>query len=78
MRARPAPGVFLVLALPPFAAPGGSKILADFYKGKTIDLIVGLPAGGGYDAYGRDRPPYGDHIPGNPAIVPQNMPGAGG
>ena len=53
--------------------------VADFYKGKTIDLVIGLPAGGGYDAYGRLIARHiGDHIPGNPTVVPQNMPGAGG
>ena len=53
--------------------------MADFYKGKTIDLIIGLPAGGGYDDYGRLIARHiGDHIPGHPTIVPQNMPGAGG
>ena len=53
--------------------------VADFYKGKTIDLVIGLPAGGGYDDYGRLIARHiGDHIPGNPTVVPQNMPGAGG
>jgi tripartite-type tricarboxylate transporter receptor subunit TctC len=51
---------------------------ASFYKGKTIDLYVGYSAGGGYDVYARALARYmGRFIPGNPTIVPKNMPGAG-
>jgi tripartite-type tricarboxylate transporter receptor subunit TctC len=51
---------------------------ADFYAGKTIDLIVGSAAGGGYDIYSRAIARHmGPHIPGNPTIVVKNMPGAG-
>ncbi len=50
----------------------------DFYAGKTIELLIGFSSGGGYDLYGRTLARYlGRHIPGNPQIVPQNMPGAG-
>jgi hypothetical protein len=50
----------------------------DFYSGKTIQMLIGFSAGGGYDLYGRTLARYlGHHIPGNPQIVPQNMPGAG-
>ncbi|HTY70003.1 MAG TPA: tripartite tricarboxylate transporter substrate-binding protein [Alphaproteobacteria bacterium] len=50
----------------------------DFYKGRTISLIIGYSVGGGYDLYGRQVARYlGKHIPGNPTVVPQNMPGAG-
>src|SRR5579863_6560483 len=50
----------------------------DFYAGKTVDMLIGLSAGGGYDIYGRTLARYlGRHIPGTPQIVPQNMPGAG-
>ena len=49
-----------------------------FYKGKEINLIVGSSAGGGYDTYARLIARHiGRYIPGNPTIVPQNMPGAG-
>lgn len=49
----------------------------DFYKGKTINLVVGNTAGGGYDANTRLLGRYlGRHIPGNPDVVVQNMPGA--
>jgi tripartite-type tricarboxylate transporter receptor subunit TctC len=50
-----------------------------FYNGKTIILIVGSNASGGYDGYGRLLSRHlGKHIPGNPAFVVQNMPGANG
>jgi tripartite-type tricarboxylate transporter receptor subunit TctC len=51
---------------------------ASFYKGKTIDLYIGYSAGGGYDVYARALARHmGRFIPGNPTIVPKNMPGAG-
>ena len=51
---------------------------ANFYEGKSIRMIVGFSAGGGYDAYTRTLARHmGKHIPGNPAIVVENMPGAG-
>ena len=72
-------GALVVVALALAAGPAMADSVADFYKGKTIDLIIGLPAGGGYDAYGRLIARHiGDHIPGHPTVVPQNMPGAGG
>jgi tripartite-type tricarboxylate transporter receptor subunit TctC len=52
--------------------------VANFYKGKTVTLIVGYTAGGGFDAYARIIAGYlGKYIPGQPTIVVQNMPGAG-
>lgn len=49
------------------------------FRGKTINFIVSFPAGGGYDAYGRLLArTVGNHLPGNPGVVVQNMPGAGG
>ena len=51
---------------------------ADYYAGKTIELLVGAPPGGGYDIYARAVGKHlGRHIPGNPTIVVKNMPGAG-
>jgi tripartite-type tricarboxylate transporter receptor subunit TctC len=51
----------------------------DFYKGKTVTLIVGGSAGGGYDTLARALARYiGAHIPGNPSVVVEDMPGAGG
>ncbi len=50
----------------------------NFYKGKTIDLLVGGDAGGGYDVYGRTvAKTIAKYIPGNPTVVVKNMPGAG-
>lgn len=51
---------------------------ADFFKGKTITIVIGSTAAGGVDVYGRLLARHlGRHIPGNPNVVPQNMPGAG-
>jgi tripartite-type tricarboxylate transporter receptor subunit TctC len=63
------------------AALALSPAVADepFYKGKTISLIVGSNASGGYDTYGRLLARHmGKHLSGNPGFVVQNMPGAGG
>jgi tripartite-type tricarboxylate transporter receptor subunit TctC len=49
-----------------------------FYSGKTVRIIVGASAGGGYDTYSRTIARHiGKHIPGNPAFLVENMPGAG-
>ena len=51
---------------------------ADFYKGKTVDLMIGYSVGGGYDVYARLIARHiGKHIPGNPIVTPKNMEGAG-
>ncbi len=52
--------------------------VADFYRGKKIDLIIGYSSGGTYDLYARLVGRHlGNHIPGNPLVVARNMPGAG-
>jgi tripartite-type tricarboxylate transporter receptor subunit TctC len=52
--------------------------VAEFYRGKQISLVVGYGTGGGYDVYARLIARYlGRHVPGNPGIIVQNMPGAG-
>ena len=57
---------------------GQAPAQEQFYRGKTIRIIVGLSAGGGYDVYTRAVARHmGRHIPGNPAIVVENMVGAG-
>src|SRR5262247_4661488 len=57
------------------AAPASG---AETFAGKSIDLLIGAPPGGGYDIYARALARhYGRHIPGQPTIVPKNMPGAG-
>ena len=53
--------------------------VADFYRGKTVTLQVGSEAGGGYDQVGRLVARHiGRYIPGQPAVIVQNVPGAGG
>ena len=48
---------------------------APFFAGKTIRIVVGLPAGDAYDTYARMLATYmGKHIPGNPTLMVQNMP----
>ena len=63
-----------------FALTFGSSVSAQetFYKGKTIRIIVGASAGGGYDTYSRTIARHmGKHIPGTPTLIVENMPGAG-
>lgn len=61
-----------------FPAARAQEATADFYRGKNVNLIVGYSAGGGYDTYARILARHlGRHIPGNPSVVVQNMPGAG-
>src|SRR5581483_11299060 len=58
--------------------PAKADETADFYKGKTITIVVGYGTGGGYDVYARLIAHHlGKYLPGNPAVVVQNMPGAG-
>jgi tripartite-type tricarboxylate transporter receptor subunit TctC len=67
------PAMLLALADPAHAQP-----VEDFYRGKTVTVLVGFTAGGGYDVYARLLGRHiGRHIPGNPSVVVQNMPGAG-
>src|SRR3979490_2168399 len=65
-------------ALRSASAPARAGAISDFYRGRSINLIIGYPPGGGYDLYARTLARHiGRHIPGNPSIVVQNMPGAG-
>ncbi len=60
------------------APPARADAVAEFYKGKQINLVVGYGPGGGYDVYARlFARNLGRFIPGNPNVVVQNMPGAG-
>jgi len=60
------------------SATADPSAVADFYRGKTITLYVGYGPGGGFDVMGRLLARHmGKHIPGHPAFVVQNMPGAG-
>jgi tripartite-type tricarboxylate transporter receptor subunit TctC len=59
-------------------APAPAQSVADFYKGKTIQIIVGFGVGGGYDLYARALGRYlGKYVPGQPTVVVQNLEGAG-
>src|SRR5215211_2871253 len=62
---------------PPLEAKAQDAV-ADFYKGKTVTIVIGSTPGGGYDTYARLIARHiGKYIPGHPAVVPSNMPGAG-
>jgi tripartite-type tricarboxylate transporter receptor subunit TctC len=62
-----------------FSTSACAEPAAEFYRGKSIELLVGGAAGGGYDVAARTIALHmGRHIPGNPAIVVRNMPGATG
>jgi tripartite-type tricarboxylate transporter receptor subunit TctC len=61
------------------AVPAAADPVADFYKGKQIRFVIRTTPGGDYDQYTRLIARFiGKYIPGNPAIVPVNMPGGGG
>lgn len=70
----------LVLALALFCAPlAQAQSPEEFYKGKTLTIIVGAGPGGGYDTIARVVQKHlPRHMPGNPSVIVQNMPGAGG
>src|SRR5262245_55864607 len=73
--------VLLLSAVAAVPALAGSRPLEaqSFFAGKTVRIIVGLAPGGGFDTYARLLARHlGRHIPGNPAIVVENMTGAGG
>lgn len=69
------------LAVPSWAAMAkryDEKAVADFYRGKTVRIVVGFSAGGGYDAYSRLIARHlGRYIPGSPKVIVENMTGAG-
>jgi tripartite-type tricarboxylate transporter receptor subunit TctC len=65
-------------ALTALATSATAQSVADFYKGKTIRMVIGIGVGSGYDVNARLLARHlVNHIPGNPAIVVQNQPGAG-
>jgi tripartite-type tricarboxylate transporter receptor subunit TctC len=76
MRNRLIPVVAVILAAVAPAAHADS--VEDFYKGRTITVLIGYSPGGSYDAAGRVLARHmARYIPGNPSLLPQNMPGAG-
>lgn len=61
------------------ATPASAQASRELYQGKEVRLLVGYAAGGGYDAYARAiSRVLGRHLPGNPTVIVQNMPGADG
>jgi hypothetical protein len=70
--------VLMAVALGAARAAHAAEEAADFYRGKTISIVVGFGPGGGYDIYARLLARYlGNHIAGVPNVVVQNMEGAG-
>jgi tripartite-type tricarboxylate transporter receptor subunit TctC len=76
-RLAPTPVVIALLSAL-YSPAAKADAVEDFYRGKTISLLIGYAAGGGYDQYARLLARHvGQYIPGKPTIVPRNMPGAG-
>ena len=70
--------LFATACLATATCAASAQSAADFYKGKTVQIVVGFGVGGGYDLYARALSRYlGKHLPGNPNVVVQNMEGAG-
>jgi tripartite-type tricarboxylate transporter receptor subunit TctC len=73
--------VLLAFALLASAMVAGADRAAsqeEFYKGKTVEVLVGFAPGGGYDTYARALAQFmGKHLPGQPTVIVKNMPGAG-
>lgn len=75
---RVATGLLAFAAVIADAGPTRADPVADFYRGRTVTIIVGYSAGGGYDLYARALSRHmGKHIPGEPKVIVSNMPGAG-
>jgi tripartite-type tricarboxylate transporter receptor subunit TctC len=73
------PACAVALLFGVLSAQAQTDPVADFYRGKTVRLVIGYGPGGNYDLYGRLAAEFlSRHIPGNPTIIPVNMPGAGG
>jgi tripartite-type tricarboxylate transporter receptor subunit TctC len=70
--------LFTALAAAASAGPSLADPVADFYRGKTVSVFIGFGPGGGYDLSARVLARHmGRHIPGQPTLVPKNMPAAG-
>ena len=75
---RPRVAAVSMLALALCGAAAWADPVEDFYRGRTVTLVIGYSVGGGYDTYARVVAQHlGKHIPGNPNVLPQNMEGAG-
>jgi tripartite-type tricarboxylate transporter receptor subunit TctC len=85
-KVRPAAAPWLAAgAVAAFVAFGAAEAIAqeesvaEFYEGNTVRIVVGFSPGGGYDLYARLAADHiGKHIPGNPTVIVENMPGGGG
>jgi tripartite-type tricarboxylate transporter receptor subunit TctC len=69
-----------ITALIAILTPGGARAqtVEEFYRGKTISMVIGYPAGGANDRYARTMARYiGKYIPGQPTVTSRNMPGSG-
>jgi tripartite-type tricarboxylate transporter receptor subunit TctC len=79
VRRRSRAGIVALLGICLAAVPARADQIADFYHGRTLSLIIGTSSGNDYDFRARLLARHlGRHIPGEPTIVPQNMPGVGG
>lgn len=68
----------LALIATSLAAPAALAQDADFYRGRSVEIVIGYPPGGSNDVYSRLLAQFmGENIPGNPKLVARNMPGAG-
>jgi tripartite-type tricarboxylate transporter receptor subunit TctC len=68
----------IAAALLALSSPASADPVADFYRGKTVRMVIGYGPAGGYDLYGRLAAEFlARHIPGSPTIIPVNMPGGG-
>ncbi len=78
MSFRPLAIVAVCVATGAAVQPAAAQPVADFYRGKTLTMVIGYPPAGANDVYARMAARHiGKHIPGNPNVVPRNMPGAG-
>ena len=71
--------VIMAIAALAWGHAAQAQDVASFYKGRTVSVVIASAPGGGFDTYGRLVARHlGAHIPGNPTVIPQNMPGAAG
>src|SRR4051812_24437495 len=79
MRSRNGIGFLLAFLSFAWAQAAAAQGVDSFFRGKQLEILVGNAAGGGYDLYSRVLARHiGRHVPGNPAVVVKNVPGAGG
>jgi tripartite-type tricarboxylate transporter receptor subunit TctC len=73
------PWVLSAILVAAWAGPVAAESVVDFYRGRTVEIVVGTGAGGGYDANARLVARYLERLlPGNPTVVVDNLPGGGG